>query len=204
MPKWSEAQEWESSWWGKCLNTYGEEEKQILYAKRMGLHFYHNKKSPYNIDMKGKDVIDIGGGPTSLLLKCENLGVAVVADPLVVPEWVHHRYGAAAIDFWQTPGEQLRGDDGLLGFFDEAWIYNCLQHTANPKRIIDNALGMAKLVRIFEWTNTRINEGHPHSFTKTLLDKWLGGDGKEETLKGQANCYGTCYYGIFVGKRLDS
>jgi len=203
MPKWSEAQEWESSWWGKCLNTYGEEEKQILYAQRMGLHFYHNKKSPYNINLEGKGVIDIGGGPASLLLKCDNPGFCVVADPLIVPEWVHQRYATAGIDFWQTPGEQLTANKEHP-YFDEAWIYNCLQHTANPKRIIDNALGMAKLVRIFEWTNTRINEGHPHSFTKTLLDKWLGGDGKEETLKGQANCYGTCYYGIFVGNRLDA
>ncbi|MHC4464472.1 MAG: hypothetical protein ACYS30_24030, partial [Planctomycetota bacterium] len=60
MP-WSEVQEWETSWWGKCINTYGEETKQLLYADRMGLQMFHDGKSPFNIDVKGANVLDIGG-----------------------------------------------------------------------------------------------------------------------------------------------
>ena len=197
---WKNAQKWEADWWNSCANTYGEEEKQILYARRMGLEFYHNKKSPYNIDMDGKRVIDIGGGPVSLLLKCTGLIEAVVVDPLKMPYWVQLRYEEHGIRLTDEPGEQMKID----GTYDEAWIYNCLQHTANPKNIVENALASAKIVRVFEWINTVINEGHPHAFTSQQLDKWFKGEGRVEELTGQANCVGTCYYGIFIGTRLDA
>lgn len=200
MSNWKDAQKWEVSWWGRCLNTYGEEEKQILYASRMGLQFYHDKKSPYSIDMKGRSVLDLGGGPASLLLKCHNLGVAWVADPLIVPEWVHQRYAAAGIDFRQEPAEDLEVNDG---YFDEVWMYNVLQHTRTPHKVIKNALRAGGIVRVFEWVNTERNEGHPHSFVPETLDQWFGGEGKRETLDGQAGCFGDCYYGIFIGTKLD-
>jgi hypothetical protein len=194
MAKWKEAQSWEAGWWDNCVNTYGEEEKQIVYARKMGLRFFHNTKSPYNIDMGGRSVIDIGGGPVSLLLKCTGFVRATVVDPLDVPHWVVLRYEEAGIMFEQVAAEKIEGKG-----YDEAWIYNCLQHTANPKRIIDNALKAAKIVRIFEWIETHVNEGHPHSFTASQLDQWLGGEGKTELLK-YPTLRGKCYYGIFVGR----
>jgi len=69
---WQQAQEWEFGWWGNCVNTYGEETKQLLYAARMGLTAFHDGKSPFNFDLGGASVLDIGGGPSSLLLKCTN------------------------------------------------------------------------------------------------------------------------------------
>ncbi len=196
---WKDAQKWESGWWDTCANTYGEEEKQWLYARKMLLEhrFYHNKKSPYNIDMDGKSVIDIGGGPVSLLLKCSGLIRATVIDPLEVPHWVVIRYEEAGILLEQKPAEQLKADTR----YDEAWIYNCLQHTANPKKVVKNALSSAKAVRVFEWLDTAINEGHPHSFTAELLDKWLGGEGVVSVLTGEAHCFGKGYHGVFVGDR---
>jgi len=191
---WEKAQKWEAAWHGDCLNTYGEEEKQLVYAKRMGLMFYHNKKSPYNINMYDKTVIDIGGGPTSLLLKCDNLGPSWVVDPLEVPEWVKARYEAAGIHFSQLPAEKIE-----IGGFDEAWIYNCLQHTDSPHKIVNNALKSARIVRVFEWINTSKNDGHPHAFTAQILDEWFKGEGKRERLNGEANCFGDCWYGIFAG-----
>ena len=83
--------------------------------------------------------------------------------------------------------------------YDEVWLYNVLQHTQDPEKIIRNAQRAGRIIRIFEWIETRIsiNEGHPHSFTEQQLNEWLGGEGKVETLNGQANCWGKCYYGIF-------
>lgn len=200
--KWEQAQSWESDWWGNCGNTYGEEEKQWLYARKMllGDRMWHNRKSPYNIKMDGKTVIDIGGGPASLLLKCTGLVRGVVIDPLKVPTWVEMRYEEAGLEYIQMPAEELF--DQMIEFhqpFDEAWIYNCLQHTQDPQKIIDNAFKVAKVVRIFEWLETRINEGHPHTFTKEMLDKMLGGEGKVSLLKGEAHCFGKAYHGLFVG-----
>ena len=202
MTKWSEAQVWESDWWGDCANTYGEEEKQWEYAKRMGLEhrMWHNRKSPYNIDMAGRSVLDIGGGPCSLLLKCTNVKGKVV-DPLVVPEWVAKRYDLAGIAYSPFPGEDI-----LETGWDEIWIYNCLQHTRSPRKVIRRAFDALKnapnvdqpCIRLFEWVQTGKNVGHPHAFTAEVLDKWLGGQGKVETLDGQSGLYGACYYGIFV------
>jgi len=191
---WKKAQRWESGWWGDCLNTFGEESKQMAYARRMGLRIFHNGKSPYNIDLQGRSVLDIGGGPVSLLLKCTNVGsVSSVIDPILdsVPEWVLDRYLSAGIEPIARKAEKL-----VSRYYDEAWIYNCLQHTEDPMLIIDNAKKVARIIRVFEWVETEINEGHPHSFTKEVLDNWLDGYGKvgivnENTAKGKA------YYGIF-------
>ena len=56
---WKDDQEWEKNWWGNCTNTYGEEQKQLLYASRMGLSTFHDGRSPYNLSVSGK-VLDIG------------------------------------------------------------------------------------------------------------------------------------------------
>jgi hypothetical protein len=194
---WVEAQKWETDWWGDCVNTYGEEEKQLLYANRMGLQMFHNKKSPYNINLGRTSVIDIGGGPVSLLLKCVNGSGLIVVEPMVMPGWVTERYAEASIVVRQGPGEELSPDE--FDQIDEAWIYNVLQHTQDPERVIENARKIAKIVRLFEWIDTPANVGHPHSLSQAKLDEWLGGFGKVEELTGQANCFGNCYYGIFVG-----
>ena len=54
----------ESEYWGDCCNTYDEDQKHYVYAKYMGL-----MAVGYSFSMSGKSVVDIGGGPTSMLLK---------------------------------------------------------------------------------------------------------------------------------------
>jgi len=198
MSKWKRAQNFEKNWWGDCINTYGEEEKQIVYAQKMGLKFFHNGKSPYNIDLTGKSVIDIGGGPASLLLKSIRDKSCTVVDPCEYPDWVKKRYEEARIVHFQEKGENI----SLIVHYDEAWIYNCLQHTDNPAIICENALKVAKIVRIFEWVDTGVHEGHPHNLTKQKLDFWLGGEGKVEMLN-HYTLKGNSYYGIFKGKRYE-
>lgn len=188
---WEKAQEWEKEWWGGCVNTYGEEEKQLLYANRMGLKTFHDGKSPYNFDLGGALVLDVGGGPCSLLLKCRNVK-GVVIDPLPFPAWVLERYKLVSIEFMQMAAEDLDAED-----FDEVWIYNVLQHVQSPELVISNAQRAARLIRIFEWVDTPMNEGHLHSLKEAWLNERLGGEGKVERFNGQANCYGRAYYGIF-------
>jgi len=189
--RWLKAQRWETNWWGNCISTFGEETKQLLYARKMGLMFHHDGKSPYNIDMQGKRVLDIGGGPCSLLLKCVNVkGKAI--DPLCPPLWVLGRYASAGIGYQMTAAENINEND-----WDEVWIYNVLQHVEDPEKVIANAKRAGKLIRIFEWIDTPTNQGHPHSLTEECLNKWLGGEGKVEVLKGENTCSGKCYYGIF-------
>jgi hypothetical protein len=193
---WTTANKWESEWWGDCLNTLNEETKQIVYAKKMGLKVYTNHKSQTVIDKEEKNVLDIGGGPCSMLLKCTHTNGAVI-DPCKFPYWIHHRYEIAGIEVYIEKAE----DDSLCyrHIYDECWIYNVLQHVDSVEKIIINALNCSKIIRIFEWICTEKDIGHPNILTKQLLDSLLNGHGKTEFIN-QGGCNGMCYYGIFKGK----
>lgn len=190
---WQKVNELEKDWWGNCSNTYGEETKQLLYANRMGLRTNHNGKSPYNFNLEGKSVLDIGGGPCSLLLKCENLGMGFVVDPCDFPTWVEDRYINAGLGYSKQKGELL----DIKAPVDEVWIYNVLQHVEDPELVIANAKKAGKIIRIFEWIEIADDHAHPHALKEADLNKWLGGEGKTEFLSGENQCYGQCYYGVF-------
>ena len=195
MQTWAEATKWEADWHGNCVNSLGEEYKQMAYAKRMGLKAFHNGKSPFNFNLEGASVLDIGGGPYSLLLKCENAGISMVVDPCHYPQWVSMRYGSAGIHNLQIKAEDL---DTTIRY-DEVWIYNCLQHTEDPEKIVKNARAIGKIIRLFEWIETGVADGHLHNLTEAKLNEWLGGTGKIENMN-ENTARGLCYYGIFIGR----
>lgn len=182
----------ETAWWGDCANSFREEQKQLVYAPRMGLFPLWNCAHPPSFDLQGRSVIDIGGGPVSLLLKCLNRGHAVVLDPSVWPDWVLHRYEDCGIEFWRQPGEEL-----LAGHsFDEAWMYNVLQHVISPQKVIENARACARTIRIFEWIEIDPYPGHPWRLEEEELDVWL--DAKGFTVELNENgAVGRAYYGVF-------
>jgi len=194
---WDEDQEWERQWWGDCTNTFAEETKQITYAHRMGLvNEPRDGKWPV-YDLQGKSVLDIGGGPASMLLKTVNAGRLVVADPCSYPAWIDARYLIAGIEYFQIAGEVLNQhfpDDK----FDEVWIYNVLQHTDNPAKIIENARCLGKTVRIFEWVDIPAHTGHPHELKAQTLQEWLGGPGTVEQMN-ENGCNSRAFYGAFSG-----
>lgn len=191
---WLEDSEWEAAWWGNCVNTLREELLQIEYAKRMGLVFTPTDRSPYVIDMGGKVVVDIGGGPCSLLLKCVNVK-GIVVDPCRYPHWTVMRYLAAGIEKVLAKAEHV-GAVWFIRPIDEVWIYNVLQHVENPQKIIANARAIAPTIRIFEWIDTAVSPGHPHSLSRNDLTDWLDGSGTAELFTLHGAC-GWCYYGTF-------
>lgn len=197
---WTDDNKWESDWWGNCTNTYSEETKQLVYASKMGLKAEMDNGKYPSFDMQGKSILDIGGGPVSLLLKCKNFKNGYVIDPCDYPEWVHDRYKIAKIDYWQIPAEaeELKH----LIPYDEVWIYNVLQHVQDPEKVIANARDIAKVIRIFEWVDMPPVVGHPHELTEAKLNKWLGGEGKVEQLD-EDGCRGKAYYGLFKGKLYE-
>jgi len=196
MSKWADAQIWEKAWWNNCANTFGEEMKQLLYASRMGLVQTPDANTPYRFDMQGKSILDIGGGPTSLLLKCVNFKKVKVIDPLKFPFWIKKRYESAGIEFQQIKAEKIK-EKG----WDEIFIYNTLQHTDNVEQVIKNIKKAGKIIRLFEWLDTPVNIGHPQCLTEKNLNRWLGGKGRVDEVKGQNNCWGRAFYGIFIGKK---
>ena len=160
---WERATEFESSWWGLEPNERWNEEvrKQGTYARLMHL--------PDDLDLKVPTrVIDIGCGPTSMLLRSDRHGArAFGVDPLPVSKETRQRYRAASVDFFNIKGEEI----GLVDAVDEVWIYNCLQHTDDPRKILENAKRAGRRIRIFEWLNTEPNEGHPQKLTEALFSE---------------------------------
>ena len=178
VDEWKNAQLWEESWWKNGVangtNTHYEEKKQIeFYAPRMGLKFDKNDR----IDMGGKNVLDIGGGPASMLLKVMNGGRMKVVDPLLPPEWALQRYEFSGIEFESVMGENLR-ERG----WDEVWIYNVLQHTMDPEAVLHKALEAGRVLRVFEWTDTGISPGHIHNLTADFFRRVLGDIGVNDTV----------------------
>lgn len=193
MNTWDTAQDSEATFWNTCTQTFVEEQKQFFYATRMKLPFIDYPLS--SIDFQGKSVIDIGSGPTSLLLKCHNYSKAHAIDPLMdkFPQWVRDRYTSVGITPIACGGEDIDTNQR----FDECLIYNVLQHTIDPEVIIHKALRIAKTVRIFEWIGVASDDLHPHVLTEENLNKWLGGKGMIEPVNEPYMFTAYCYYGVF-------
>lgn len=185
----------DSEWFGDCVNTFHEEQKQLVYAPRMGLQPQWGGAHPPTFDLGGRSVVDVGGGPTSLLLKSVNFGRVAVVDPAEWPQWVIDRYTAHGIEYWRMEAES----DSFTGYtFDEAWIYNCLQHTRDPALVIEHSREIADIVRIFEWIDILPYDGHPHMLTEDLLNEWLEASGFVVSLADNG-AHGRAYYGVFQG-----
>lgn len=176
----------EQSYWGNCCNTFDEDQKHYIYARYMGIPRVH-----YSFQVQNKSILDIGGGPSSMLLKCIDLGKGLVVDPIMYPQWTRDRYALNNIQVLVDIGENVT-ESG----WDEVWIYNCLQHVVDVPKLLSNALASAKTLRIFEWIDVPPHDGHPWELTKDLLDKCIGYYGQTVQLAEQG-CYGKAYYGVF-------
>jgi hypothetical protein len=191
--------EFERSYWGNCTNTFDEERKQLVYAD----HMFIPKQTPYVLSAGGKRVLDIGGGPISMLLKCVDLQKGTVVDPIKYPQWTQDRYAAAGIDVYCLRGEDI--SDWAADSYDEVWIYNCLQHVDDPGLIIKNAAKIAPTLRLFEWVDIPAHEGHPHELTSAFLRDLIrqaGGSNtgfmaEQKMFTDPHGCYGAAYAGYF-------
>jgi hypothetical protein len=191
---WSEAQTAEAEWWGTCANTYAAESMQLIMADWMGLD-----RAGYTIKTSGT-VVDIGGGPASLLLKARGYDRAGVVDPCAYPWWTRARYDTAGIEIWRSTGEQFvtyRPID-----VDEIWIYDTLQHVQDPEAIVRGAVEMAATVRLFEWIGFETNDCHIHTLSEERIQEWAWDagatvDGAVEDIEWDAqNLLG--YHGVFT------
>ena len=183
--------EYLTQYYGNCNNTYKEEEKHYLYGKLMGLQLSGDRFILPNVR-----VLDIGGGPVSLLLKCEGLTKGRVLDPIDFPDWTKDRYKSCGIDV--TIGI---GEDHVFEGYDEVWIYNMLGFVDDPETLVENAFKSANKVRVFEWIEQdkdRLRKKFTEEYLNELFAVTEEENGKVVELK-QKGCYGTAYYGVFEG-----
>lgn len=195
-----EAQAEELAFWNTPGAELGEQLKQLTYAKYMKLDFIHDGSSPYVIDKTGLSILDVGGGPVSLLLKTI-ADKKVVIDPCEFHEWTIDRYHANGVDIYRRNGETLTRVIQNKKF-DEVWLYNVLQHTEDPKKIFDNVFKVLKkggVFRFLDWVDTPTNTAHPISLGYQELAAWLS-NYDQPLLKTNINengANGTIAYGVF-------
>ncbi len=178
--RWSTAQEHEAGYWGNCNGAvaWGEFVKHEMDARELGLFSDYGDECN-ELNMQGKSVLDIGGGPVSMTLRCYNAGQLVVADPCNYPRCVERRYDRHGINRLRAAGEDLDTcflSDGTL--FDEVWMYNLLQHVKDPEKIVQNALARVSptgCLRMFEWLYVPTDVCHPHTLTPEGLLNWAHG-----------------------------
>jgi 2-polyprenyl-3-methyl-5-hydroxy-6-metoxy-1,4-benzoquinol methylase len=201
---WEEAQQEELAFWNSPGADFGEQLKQLTYAKYVKLDFIHDGNSPYVIDKTGLDIMDVGGGPVSLLLKT-TANFKIVVDPCKFPQWVEDRYKANNIRFSNKSGEWLAGIS-KKDLYDEVWLYNVLQHTQDPNKIffgVHRLLKQGGTFRFLDWIDTPTNVAHPISLDYQKLAEWLAKYYDQPLLQTNINengAVGTIAYGVFYKK----
>jgi 2-polyprenyl-3-methyl-5-hydroxy-6-metoxy-1,4-benzoquinol methylase len=174
-PQWTQAQEHEAEYWGNCLgmHVWNEFVKQEQYGREMGLFSEYGNGSG-ELEMQGKTVLDVGGGPVSMTLRCLNATKLVVVDPLKWLPSVLRRYHHYGIDLVRSAAENLPD----IGKFDEVWMYNVLQHVNDPHRVLDAVtkhVAVGGVFRIFEWLNIPTDKCHLHTLTAAMILNSLTG-----------------------------
>jgi 2-polyprenyl-3-methyl-5-hydroxy-6-metoxy-1,4-benzoquinol methylase len=177
--RWQEAQKHEKQYWGTCqgMTAWGEFCKGEMYGREMRLFEDYGTLNG-ELYMPGKTVLDVGGGPISMTLRCIGAKRLVVADPCEWPPSVHRRYANYKIEFIQAPGEALGSQHLGNALFDEVWLYNVLQHVQDPAKVVANAVACVSphgVLRIFEWLYIPADDCHPHVLTPEGLLNWLRG-----------------------------
>lgn len=186
---WNDVQNHELEFWKLLgVNTFTEENKQLkIYTPRLKF-----TTDPWHfVDFQNKSVIDIGSGPTSLLLKAKNLKKGYVIDPLMdkFPQWILDRYNFTKLTPISATGEDFKQEA------DMGLIYNVLQHVVDPQKLIENVKKQVKEIRVFEWINVPSDDKHPHVLTAENLDKWFGTKGIVENIT-EENSFTECWYSI--------
>jgi SAM-dependent methyltransferase len=164
--EWVECQSYEKQAWGDSIyldNAYGELYKQNYYAECMGLI---ESRHDFNLDLKGKSVLDVGCGPVSMLLRARNFQNSAGVEPLQYHNDMIDVYSKYEITLYNIPAEEM-----VFKYkeFDEVWMYNVLQHVYNPYSILDKLTQYGKRVRLYEWIDIPSHLGHPHCLTEEMF-----------------------------------
>ena len=173
------------------------QEKEREYHMVLGYRKYEQKKRAHyargmmldDESHSGKRIIDIGSGPESLLLNYPGI-TGTALDPIRFGDDDELQYSQAGITRLIIPAEELELPDPP---YDEAWIYNCLQHVMSPELVLSRTKNAACVIRIWEWCNIPVDQLHLHILTaeriRSVMQGWhaiseVEGRWKEENAGG--------------------
>lgn len=179
---WKIANKDESIFWEIFSCEVDTLKHQEIYMDAMGIrqdYFYGPDNS---LNMSGLNVLDVGGGPASILLRTNNnlpnrphdgLKHGVVIDPVIITEHQKMRYQFHDIQFIQDQAENIDEYFTEKGYFDECIMYNCLQHVEDPIAILDKITYLSKRIRIAEPLNVPTDHMHLHMFNEKYFDDYF-------------------------------
>jgi hypothetical protein len=167
--------------WGFSTGEYQNHEfgnlhgQIVTYAKYMQLFedyaiedaedLKHNYDTPI-FDLKGESVVDLCGGPSSLLLRCKNFSKAIVVDPGDFPDYIANRYKAKGIDWVKMPAEEFVYDKT----YDNIFLYNALPHVFDAKLIVENAKKFSRKIRVCESIHAGTDDQHFYDLSQEFLE----------------------------------
>ena len=120
---------------------------------------------------EGKRILDVGGGPKSLLLNTVGAGFSVVMDPVDYLAYIPNLkelFDSKKIQFRCCTIEDSNRSEN----FDEVWCYNVLPHTSTPNEFLSSLILKVKdggILRIMEPMHEPY-EHHPTKVTSDILN----------------------------------
>jgi 2-polyprenyl-3-methyl-5-hydroxy-6-metoxy-1,4-benzoquinol methylase len=170
--QWTNAQAGELKYWQRPGCLWGEFDKQLCYFRHMKL--WEDFGLPdFELDMKGKSVLDIGCGPASGMLRMTNASRLTGVDPCEYGAAARRRYKAFGIDYHVARAEDMESLN--LPVHDLGLIYNVLQHPEDPAAIVRQAIKHCREIRLIEWQFVPQDNEHLWVLTPDLVLNWFAG-----------------------------
>ena len=152
---------WESAQNGE-VEHYDYESRDNYFAA-VDIILRHHFSIDIKNDLKGKTIVESGGGCYPAVFFCEGLKRAVNVEPLFdrFPDSIKEEMETAGVECISEAFEDVDTEEEI----DEVWFFNVLQHVKDPYLQIEKARQIAKTIRLFEPIETAVNNEHPHTFT---------------------------------------
>ncbi len=192
---WATKQDAERRFWGNAYNAaaFNEVVKQECYMRRMLLARDCGDGNG-DLHLRKRSILDVGGGPWSMLLRAIGGRNLTVVDPFQLPPSAARRYQLYGIRYIQARAETRPS----VGHFSEAWVYNVLEHTESPAAVLAFAAAAAAVVRVFAWLHQGVDALHMGGVSERLILDALGKPIEGGVVMLAENeCFGLALAGVF-------
>lgn len=150
-------------------------------------------------NLQGKSIIEIGPAKVAGLYFCKNYGKSYIIEPTVYQD---------AIPFYDPEITFIHEAAETCDFpkVDEAWLFNVLEHTINPTKIVEICKKNCDTIRFFEPDGQGGKDiAHPHCITMDYLKLQFGEENVHQYIGGSVkeNFHGAnCCYGVWNKNKL--
>lgn len=147
------------------------------------------KKWPFDADLNGKTIAEIGPGNIPALHFCKNLGKMCWLFEPIVTGFLAKASQNENIALVPEPAENCN-----IPAVDEVWLFNVLSHVIDPVMLIDDAKKAGKTVLFFDRIyipGEPIDTHTIHHFDLNFFKEHFVGEAKVIMIGGQTYCYGS-------------